>query len=130
MARHTAAARAPDHFHKFFRGGLSHSRFLHTQENYLRSWGFLGRNKLRFPRLRPKCRVIRDQNIRLKLTDFAQTLRGVSGLANHINVSLVFQQSPQTLTQQDMIVHEHTAKCFAGENYFPWICAWGHTVPP
>jgi hypothetical protein len=64
------------------------------------------------------------------LTDGAQALSGVSGFANHLNISLVFQQTPETLTQQEMIMHDHTTNRFVRENYFPWICAWGHTVPP
>ncbi len=58
---------------------------------------------------------------------FAQALRRIAGFTNHVNVRLVLEQTVQALPQQNMVVREQTADLLAEKNYFPEICAWGHT---
>jgi hypothetical protein len=69
----------------------------------------------RFPRHKKCCFVRRqpeglegqDQNVRAELIRLAQALGRVAGLADYVNVRLVFQKTPQTLAQQNVIVHKH-----------------------
>jgi hypothetical protein len=70
---------------------------LRAQEHYFGLRRLTRHKQRRFGCRHPERRGICNQNVRLKLINFAQTLRCVAGFAHHVNVRLVCQQPPQTL---------------------------------
>jgi hypothetical protein len=92
--------------------------FLCIQKNNFGFWRFTRYQMLDLgSRQAEGCSICHD-NIGHQFTDFSQTLRGVGGFANHSDIGLILQQTPQTLAEQDMVVREDAADFPAGENDF------------
>src|SRR5439155_12325615 len=59
-----------------------------------------------------------------------QRLRNIPGLGHDLHVRLVVQQSLQTLTQQDMVVHQKATNLLLANNVLANLCEGTHRASP
>jgi hypothetical protein len=60
-----------------------------------------------------------------------QGLGGIPCLRNYFNIGLVFQQTPQPLAQQDVIVHQKATNLFfAKKDFGLYLCGGTHRAAP
>jgi hypothetical protein len=77
----------------------------------------------------PKNARIRNDDFRPMLEHPLDRLRRIAGLSHHLNVRLIFEQTPQPLPQQNVIMHQHAPNVGAADVSFALVLCRGVHFP-